>query len=84
MGFGYKICADGTQWEIIIALTGPIENILAFNKLTAGMWCPDAVGCQNVMICLTYMRMKRPDVVTPFLQIGILNLRALLVHIKFT
>lgn len=44
MGFGYKICADGTQWEMIIALTGPIESILAFNKLTAGMWRVDAVG----------------------------------------
>lgn len=44
MGFGYKICADGTQWKMIIALTGPIESILAFNKLTAGMWCADAVG----------------------------------------
>ncbi len=53
---------------MIIALTGPIESILAFNKLTAGMWRADAVGWQNVMICLTYIRMKRSDTVTPFLQ----------------
>lgn len=40
----YKICADGTQWEAIIALTGPIESIFAFNKFTAGMWRLDAIG----------------------------------------